>query len=301
MDAIRLERLAKRYGRVEALRGIDLRVAPGEIFGFLGPNGAGKSTTLRILLDLIRPTAGSAAVFGHDCQKDSVAARRQIGYLASEPLFPSKMTALEVFDYTTSIRGADSGRGYRDELVERLRLDPSRRVSALSRGNRQKVGIIQALLAKPPLLILDEPTTGLDPLNQAEVETMLREVAADGRTVFFSSHLLEEVESICSRAAILRDGSIVDVFDLAEQRRLAPVRVDVTFAAPPPREAFAGLPASIRLLAVDGVRATFEVQDGVDPLIKCLTQFVVESLLARQATLEELFIRHYRTSAEAAS
>jgi ABC-2 type transport system ATP-binding protein len=292
--AIDIERLVKHYGKVRALRGIDLRVEPGEIFGFLGPNGAGKSTTLRILLDLIRPTAGRAAVFGHDCQADSVAARRMMGYLPSEPVFPPRMTALEVFEYAAAIRGDRIDEPYRDALIERLRLDAARKVSTLSRGNRQKVGLVQALLPKPPLVILDEPTTGLDPLMQEEVERILREVAGDGRTVFFSSHILEEVEHICSRAAIVRDGLIVDVFALAEQRRLAPVHVEVTFAEPVAKAAFDGLPAGVHLLSIDGRSATFEVRDGIDPLVKRLAGHTVEHLVARETTLEEMFIRHYQ-------
>jgi ABC-2 type transport system ATP-binding protein len=296
--AVAFQGTVKHYGSVRALRGIDLEMQPGEIFGFLGPNGAGKSTAIRILLDLIRPTAGTASVFGHDCQAQSVAARRLIGYLPSDPLFPPKMTALEVFDYTARIRGRRDGRAYVDSLIERLGLDPTRRVSTLSRGNRQKVGVIRALLARPPLLVLDEPTTGLDPLVQHEVETVLREVVAEGRSVFFSSHILQEVEDVCTRAAIIRDGSIVQVFDLAEQRRLAPTRVEVTFAQPPPEGAFATLAPSILVMEDAGARVTFEVRDGFDPLIKSLSRFQVKTLVAREPTLEEVFIQHYRAQDE---
>lgn len=293
MDAILIDRLVKHYGPVKALQGIDLQVGAGEIFGFLGPNGAGKSTALRVILDLIRPTSGSVSVFGRDCQADSVEARRLIGYLPSEPLFPSRMTALAVFEYADALRGGRSDIAFRNALIERLRLDPSRRVADLSRGNRQKVGLVQALLPRPPLLILDEPTTGLDPLIQREVEVILREVAAEGRTVFFSSHILHEVESICSRAAIVRAGIIDDVFDLAEERRLAPVRVRVTFASPVTAADFAGLPGSVRLVAVDGVHARFEMRDGFDALVKRLAQFEVLNLDAQAPTLEEMFMSHY--------
>jgi ABC-2 type transport system ATP-binding protein len=290
--------LVKHYGRVQALRGIDLRVEPGEIFGFLGPNGAGKSTAIRVILDLIRPTAGRAEVLGHDCQRDSVVARRLMGYLPSDPAFPLKLTADEVFDYVAAVRGVEFDRGYREDLVRRLSLDTSRPVSTLSRGNRQKVGLIQALLPRPPLVILDEPTTGLDPLIQNEVEAILREVAAEGRTVFFSSHILAEVETICSRAAIVRDGLIVDVFDLAEQRRLAPVHVEVSFAEPPPPDALSRLPGGVQLVEHAGQHLVFAVRDGFDPLVKWLAGFTVESLVAREATLEELFIRHYRSEGD---
>lgn len=294
MAAILTEGLTKAYGQVLALNGLDLRVEQGELFGFLGPNGSGKSTTIRILLDLIRPTGGRASVFGRDCQRESVVVRKSIGYLPSDPAFPPKVTAHEVFTYTSRLRGDDLDEDYRDELIERLRVDPGRPVSTLSRGNRQKVGFIQALLPKPPLLILDEPTTGLDPLIQAEVETILREVIADGRTVFFSSHILPEVESLCSRAAIVRDGRIVETFDLAEQRRIAPVQVEVTFAEPLPQGALAELPGAALLEWRDGKRLTMEVRNGFDPLIKWLARYEVESLEARPRTLEELFVGYYR-------
>jgi ABC-2 type transport system ATP-binding protein len=291
--ALHVEGLAKRYGRVEALRGIDLLVEAGEIFGFLGPNGAGKSTTIRIVLDLIRPTAGRAEVFGHDCQRDSVEARRCIGYLPSDPLFQSSMTALDVFEYTADVRGQRLDRAYIDALAERLQLDPSRRVRDLSRGNRQKVGLIQALSTKVPLLILDEPTTGLDPLVQEEVERLLREVAAEGRTVFFSSHILAEVEAVCSRATILRAGEVVDTFDLAEQRRLAPLHVEVTLGAIEDG-ATASLPGSVQLVRQDGAQlllATHEAE--MDTLVQWLAQRHVERLIVREPTLEDLFIRYY--------
>ena len=298
MAAILIERLVKTFGAVRALDGLDLEVGEGELFGFLGPNGAGKSTTIRILLDLIRPNGGRALVFGRDCQADSVAVRRTIGFLPSDPAFPPKMTAHEVFDYTARLRRGEVDSPYRDQLIERLRVDPSRPVSTLSRGNRQKVGLIQALIARPPLLILDEPTTGLDPLIQGEVEAILREVVADGRTVFFSSHILPEVESLCSRAAIVREGRVVRVFDFAEQRRIAPVHVQVTLAQPLPDGATEGIPPSIVLLGSAGRRITLEVRDGFDPLIKWLVNFQVEALEARPQTLEELFVGYYRSGEE---
>jgi ABC-2 type transport system ATP-binding protein len=297
--ALLVERLAKRYGKVEALRGIDLRVEPGEIFGFLGPNGAGKSTAIRIVLDLIRPTAGRAAVFGHDCQRNAVEARGYIGYLPSDPLFPSGMTAYEVFEYTAAIRRQSVDRSYVDQLVERLQLNPTRNVRELSRGNRQKVGVVQALMTKPPLLILDEPTTGLDPLVKEEVERVLLEVAGEGRTVFFSSHILGEVESICTRATILREGLIADTFDLAEQRRLAGLHVEVTLDGTSGSRSLAGLPTSARVIERDGRRFVFETHDeGMDTLVKWLAQHTVERLIVREPTLEDLFIRYYEASPE---
>lgn len=299
MDALRVERLTKHYGRVQALRGIDLQVHPGEIFGFLGPNGAGKSTAIRIAVDVIRPTSGYVEVFGIDAQRRSVEARRQLGYLPSEPAFPSGMTAAQVFDYFSAVRRQAPDRAYLAALVERLRLDTSRTVSMLSRGNRQKVGLVLALMHRAPLVILDEPTTGLDPLIQEEVEAILREVAADGRTVFFSSHILAEVESVCSRASIVRDGLIVDVFDLAEQRRLAPRLIDVTFVSAPPADAFGALPPDVRLTRQEGTLYSFEARDGLDPLVKAIARFEVADLSVRQPSLEELFVGYYRGGQEA--
>lgn len=292
--ALRVDRLVKHYGTVQALRGVDLEVRPGEVFGFLGPNGAGKSTLIRVVLDLIRPTSGAVSVFGHDCQRDATEARRRVGYLPSDPLLPSGMTALQVFDYLDGIRGIPADRAYRDSLIERLSLNPTRKIGTLSRGNRQKVGVVQALMHRPPLAILDEPTTGLDPLVQEEFEAIVRDTAADGRTVFFSSHVLAEVETLCHRAAVVREGQIVDVFDLAEQRRLAARRVDVTFSVPPPTDAFASLPPSVRVLEATGNRVRFQVMEGADALVKALARFEVRDLIAREPTLEELFLGYYR-------
>ncbi|MGE3960968.1 MAG: ABC transporter ATP-binding protein [Dehalococcoidia bacterium] len=293
-DALEVESLVKHYGPVRALRGIDLQVRAGEIFGFLGPNGAGKSTAIRIVLDLIRPTAGRVSVFGIDANRDAVRARRQLGYLQSDPELPSGLTAAEVFEYFAAVRGGPLDRAYLAGLIERLDLDTSRNVRALSRGNRQKVGLVLALMFRPPLVILDEPTTGLDPLVQEEVERILREVAAEGRTVFFSSHILAEVETICSRASIVRNGEIVDVFDLAEQRRLAPRLVDVTFAVPPPADAFAALPSGVTLTGRSERTISFRTADGIDWLVKQIAAFEVADLSVRQPSLEELFVGYYR-------
>ncbi len=294
MDAVRFEALRKHYGSVQALRGIDLHVAPGEVFGFLGPNGAGKSTAIRIMLDVIRPTAGSITVFGVDAQRDAVEARRLMGYLPSDPAFPAGMTAIEVFDYIGQVRGRAADRAYLDSLIERLELNAGRRVTELSRGNRQKVGLISALMHEAPLVVLDEPTTGLDPLIQEEVERILREVAEDGRTVFFSSHILAEVESICSRASIVRDGLIVDVFDLAEQRRLAPRLVRVEFSEPLPPEAFQTLPPGVQETGRAEHSISFRMADDTDWLIKQLATYTVADLDVRRPSLEELFVGYYR-------
>ena len=296
--AIRLEGLVKSYGDVRALDGIDLTVPHGEVFGFLGPNGAGKTTAIRILMDLIRPTAGRAEVLGFDAQRQSLEVRRRCGYLPGDLQLYHSLTGAECFDLMASLRRDGVAAGYRDALVERLRLDPTRRIGALSKGNRQKVGLIIALMAQPELVVLDEPTSGLDPLMQEEVEAILREIVADGRSVFFSSHVLSEVEQVANRVAMLRDGRIVAVADLAEQRRLAPRRIAVTFEEPVPAAAFAEL-EGVRIVSLEGAEASFETHDQMDALIKALAGFRVHTLETHELTLEELFLSYYETPADA--
>ena len=290
--AIRLERLTKDYGAVRALTTVDLRVESGQIFGFLGPNGAGKTTAIRILLDLIRPTAGRAEVLGFDAQRDTVEVRRRVGYLPGDPRMYEGMSALDYFALISSLRDGRVDVAYRDRLVEALLLDPERRIGALSRGNRQKVGIVQALMSRPELLVLDEPTSGLDPLMQEVVQELLREVVTDGGTVFFSSHDLSEVELVCNRVAMLHGGRVIDVFDLAERRRIAAQRITVTFAGSPPRDALDGI-AAAPLLSLDGPRAVFETHDGVDALLKCLARYPVAEIETHRPTLEQLFLSYY--------
>jgi ABC-2 type transport system ATP-binding protein len=294
--AIMSAQLTKRYpGGTMALRGVDLRVEQGEVFGLLGPNGAGKSTFIRILLDMIRPTAGRAAVLGHDTQADSVGARGLIGYLPGNPRFPARMTATDLFGFVREVRGLHGDArtiAYTDTLVHRLEIDIDRPIRTLSRGNQQKVGLAVALMSRPQVVILDEPTSGLDPLMQEVATELVREVAAEGRTVFFSSHILPEVEAVCHRVAILREGALAGVFDLDEQRRLAPRRVVVAFDTLPPPEAFADL-AGVTLMASDAKQLTFEVRDGFDGLVKQLSRFTVVNLESHEPTLEDFFVSLY--------
>ena len=289
--AIRFEGLVKTYGDVRALDGIDLTVPRGDVFGFLGPNGAGKTTAIRILMDLIRPTSGRAEVLGFDSQRDSIEVRRRCGYLPGDLEFYNSLRVDACLDLVASLRGGVDAR-YRRELVERLRLDQERRIGALSRGNRQKVGLVIALMAQPELVVLDEPTNGLDPLLQEEVEEILREIVADGRSVFFSSHVLAEVEQLARRVAMLRAGRIVAISDLAEQRRLAPRRVTVAFAEPPSASAFQGLDG-VRLVSLDGRDAVFETHDEMHALVQALAAQRVLTLETHEITLEELFLSYY--------
>jgi ABC-2 type transport system ATP-binding protein len=294
VPAIFTSQLTKQYaGGVRALANVDLSVPRGAVFGLLGPNGAGKSTLIRILLDMIRPTAGYARILEWDTQRAGVEARRHIGYLQGSPRFYAKMTADDLFDFVARVRGIDVDRAYVESLVARLDLATDRQIRTLSRGNQQKVGLIVALLGRPEVVILDEPTTGLDPLMQEQVLELVREAAREGRTVFFSSHILHEVEHLCDQVAVLRGGELVGVFDLAAERRLAARLVTVTFDAPVPAEAFAGLPG-VSVLQTDGPKVAFTVTDGVAALIKRLADFTVTEIESHEPTLEDFFFSLYR-------
>ncbi len=297
--AIATDGLTKRYpGGVRALADVCLLVGRGEVFGLLGPNGAGKTTLIRILLDMIRPSDGWAAILGFDTQGQGVDARRHVGYLPSSPRFYAQMTAGDMFEFAAAARNVTVDEAYVAALVERFDLNPSRPIRTLSRGNQQKVGLVVALMAKPELVILDEPTTGLDPLMQEQVLEVVREVARDGRTVFFSSHILHEVEHLCDRIAVLREGEMVGVYDLVEQRRLSIRRVTVTFDSPPPAEAFAGIPG-VGVLDAQGARLVFSVAGQADALVKRLGLYTVLQIEAHEPTLEEFFFSLYGVHATA--
>jgi len=305
VPAIVFEGVTKRFGKVRALQGIDLKVERGELFGFLGPNGAGKTTAIRLLLDLIRPNDGTVRVFGLDAQRDSLAVRRHIAYLPGDLRLYPRMTARDYFGLVEDVRGLPIDHEYRQRLVDVLRLDEGRRIGHLSRGNQQKIGVIAALMVQPDLLVLDEPTTGLDPLMQETVGELLREAVSDGCTVFLSSHVLSEVERMCGRVAMLREGVVVDTVDLVERLKLAPQRVVVEFAVPPTRADLEGI-HSAALIAFDGVTATFELQGAVDHLIKWLSHHHVVRLETTAMALDEFFLAYYASgtahgSAEEAS
>jgi ABC-2 type transport system ATP-binding protein len=290
--AIELRGVVKDYGATRALRGIDLTVARGRIFGFLGPNGAGKTTAIRLLLDLIRPTAGSAFVLGLDCQRASFEVRRHCGYLPGELHLYESMTGAAFLDFIESFRPERRDAGYRRQLIERLGIDPTRPIRALSKGNKQKLGLVQAMMHRPPLLILDEPTSGLDPLVQQEVAGLLEDIARDGGTVFFSSHVLSEVERLSDTVAFIREGAIVAVEDVARLKSRAVHVLEVTFAQEPPLDAFTSLPGVTEL---HRDRATIRVQsrDGVDALLKQIARYSVRDLRTEQASLEDVFLAYY--------
>jgi ABC-2 type transport system ATP-binding protein len=285
------QNLTVYYGRHRGIEGVDLAVRPGEVFGFLGPNGAGKTTTLRVLMDLIRPVRGAARIFGLDCQKDGVEIRKRIGYLPGELSLYEQMTAARFFGLVNRLRGGSNNRAYREQLCERLDLDPSRRMQEYSRGNKQKVGIVVALMNKPDLLILDEPTTGLDPLVQQAVLAMVREARAEGRTVFFSSHVLPEVQAVCDRVGIIRSGHMIAVERVADLVRQNFRRIRLRFVSPPPPEA----------LEIDGIRLIgqhdglfdYEIRSGLNDFLQQAVSYGVEDLESLPVTLEEVFLAYY--------
>ena len=289
--AIELRSVVKDYGRVRALAGINLSVEAGRIFGFLGPNGAGKTTTIRILLDLIRPTAGTAHVLSLDSQRDSVAVRRRCGYLPGDLRMYEGMKGRAFLDLIDSFRPEKRDPLFRRELLERLDLDASVPIRALSKGNKQKLGLVQALMHRPELMILDEPTSGLDPLVQQEVAKLLEEATASGRTVFFSSHVLPEVERLSHSVAIIREGRIVAVEDIARLKARAMHVLEVTFAETPPAELFA-LPG-VDELRRDGNTVRVQVKEGLDAVVKAMAAYRVVDLHTEQPSLEDFFLAHY--------
>jgi len=294
--AIELRELTKDYGDVRALDAVSLSVAPGEIIGFLGPNGAGKTTAIRILFDLIRPTAGSAHVKGLDCQVQSVAARAHMGYLPGEMRLYQGLTGQKTIDYFAGLRRQPADTDLIDNLVKRLDFDASRSVHAYSKGNRQKLGLILSMMHRPDILVLDEPTSGLDPLIQDEVAQMLFDVAAEGRTVFFSSHVMSEVERMCHRAAFLREGRLVAVEDVHAIKGRSLHIIEVTFTEPPPAGAF-HLPGT-REVQRDGSTLHLEVQDGLDAVLKAIANYQVVDLRTEQPSLEQVFRAYYQGDVE---
>lgn len=293
--AIRAARLGKRYGRVDALKDLDLEVAPGEVLGYLGPNGAGKTTTIRLLLGLIRPSSGMSEIFGFDCQRQPVEAHRRLSYVAGEAnLWPSR-TGAETLHLLARVQG-ELDTGYRDELIERFDLDPSKKVRAYSKGNRQKLILIAALMSRPDLLVLDEPTSGLDPLMQQAFRHCIHEAKQRGQTVFLSSHILSEVEALCDRVGILRAGKLVEMGTLAQMRQLSSLTVEATFDGPVPDLSRV---AGVSAVQVEGRVLRCQVRGTVGPLLKVLATAGVHELLSREPSLEELFLAHYGVSDDA--
>ncbi len=296
---VRTHDLTKSYGRSRGIIGVDLEVRQGEVFGFLGPNGAGKTTTIRLLLDLIRPTSGRAEVFGLDAHRDGLAIRGRVGYLPGELRLYGSLSGKELFSYFGHLRtrpdGADAAR-----IAETLDLDITREVRTLSHGNRQKVGLVQALMGRPELVILDEPTQGLDPFVQQSFYRLLEEVRADGRTVFMSSHVLPEIERTCDRVGIVREGRLLAVESVSDLKTRALRRLELRFGVPVPQDAFAAVPG-IRDLTVDGVVVGCSVVGSVDALFKAAVAFELLDVSTTEPTLEEIFLAYYGEASDAAA
>lgn len=291
------ECLTKDYDGQRALDTLNLRVERGEIFGFLGPNGAGKSTTIRLLLDLIRPTAGHARILGFDCQTHSREVRAVTGYLPGDLRLYAGLRGREMVEFVAGLRARPPDSVYINELTTKLGLDLSRHVGTYSKGTRQKLGLLLALLDRPPVLLLDEPTSGLDPIMQQVVWEILRAEAARGATVFFSSHVMSEVEHICQRVGVLRAGRLVAVELVADLIGRAIRRLEITFGSEVPRDAFR-IP-EVRELRREHTTIWLEVTGHLDEVIRALSAYHVLDLRTEQPSLDEILLTFYREEAPA--
>ena len=283
--------LTMYYGHQRGIQDVNLQVRKGEIFGFLGPNGAGKTTVQRVLMDVIRPTRGSATIFGLDCQKQGVDIRKQVGYLPSELSLYPNMKADAFLQMLASLREERVDLTFRQQLYERLNLDPSRKMKTYSRGNKQKIGIVAAFMGKPELLVLDEPTSGLDPIMQQVVLSLVQETKDDGRSVFFSSHNLPEVQAVCDRVGIIREGQLVktdSVETLTEQQFK---RLQIGFRELPPVDAFDfdGVTETKR----DGLTVTLEIAKGLNKVMGIAVTYGIEDIETLPVSLEEIFLTFY--------
>ncbi|KDN16622.1 ABC transporter ATP-binding protein [Amycolatopsis rifamycinica] len=295
-NAISVIDLHKSFGRTKALDGLDLQVPAGEVHGFLGPNGAGKSTTVRVLLGLLHADSGDVRLLGGDPWKDAASLHRRLAYVPGDVNLWPNLSGGEVIDLLGRLRGGlDEKR--RDDLIERFDLDPKKKGRTYSKGNRQKVAIVAALASRVDLLILDEPTSGLDPLMEATFQYAIQEEREQGRTVLLSSHILAEVEALCDKVSIIRNGRTVESGTLAELRHLTRTSITAELAGPP--NGLASL-AHIHDLKVEGNRVRFDVETrSLDDALRRLTEAGVRSLVSQPPTLEELFLRHYTTEASA--
>jgi ABC-2 type transport system ATP-binding protein len=290
--AISVSALVKSFGPTRALDGLDMTVRTGEVHGFLGPNGAGKTTTIRVLLGLLRPDAGRAALLGGDPWRDAVALHRRLAYVPGDvSLWPS-LSGGEVIDLLGRLRGGLDPRR-RAELLERFELDPAKKGRTYSKGNRQKVALVAALASDVELLVLDEPTSGLDPLMETVFQDCILEERKAGRTVLLSSHILAEAEKLCDRVSIIRAGRIVESGTLGDLRHLTRTSIQAELRRPP--TGLDGL-AGVHGLEVEGTRVRYQVDTGqLDATLRRLTDYGVRSLVSQPPTLEELFLRHYQT------
>lgn len=286
--------LAKNFGATRALLGLDLRVNEGEVVGCLGPNGAGKTTLIRLLLGLLIPTRGRAEIFGLDARRDTVAAHRRLAYVPGEANLWPTLSVAETLRLLGQVQGTVDP-AYQSELIDRFSLDPSKRVRALSKGNRQKLILIAALASRADLLVLDEPTSGLDPLMEQAFRLCVHEAKDRGQSVLLSSHILSEVEALCDQIAILRSGSLVEMGTMAQMRHLSALTVEVTFERSVPD--VSAVPG-VSSVDVQGLTLRCQVLGSVEPLLNALANTGVRELLSREPSLEELFLSHYGAPAD---
>jgi ABC-2 type transport system ATP-binding protein len=290
---IEVENLTKSYGGKRGIIDVSFQVEEGEVFGFLGPNGAGKTTTIRTLMALLKADSGAARIAGMDCWRNSVEIKRLVGYLPAELSLDPGLTGGQILEYFGHLRGGVD-QAYLKKLIQLLDLDPTRKFRQYSSGNKRKIGLIQAFMHRPRLLILDEPTNGLDPLNQQEFNRMVAEVRDDGRTVFLSSHIMSEVEQTCERVAIIREGRIARIGEVAELKNIKRQEVTITFAESAPTGAFQGLSGVEKVEALAGGRTLrLTVTGGQDAVVKTAARYSVVSLSSHEPSLEEIFLRYY--------
>jgi ABC-2 type transport system ATP-binding protein len=287
--AIETKGLSKYYGKTMALAPLNLSVKKGEILGYLGPNGAGKTTTIRTMLGLIKPTSGRAEIFGVESQKDTTEAHKHLAYIPGESAFWPNLTGEETLHLLGSISG-QVDKKYKEKLIKRFQFDPSKKVRTYSKGNRQKINIIAALMTRADLLVMDEPTAGLDPIMEQAFRESALEAKANGQTIFLSSHILEEVEALCDRVAILRHGRLVELGTLEEMRHLSALNIEVTFTATPPKiDHIAG----VSQVHVIGHQLTCQLRGPIEPLLRVFAAHNPQTLLSREPSLEELFLSLY--------
>lgn len=291
-QVVTTEGLTRRFGRRRGISDVTITITDGEVFGFLGPNGAGKSTTIRLLLGLYRPSSGRATVFGLDPGRDSVEVHRRVGYLPGELALYPRLTGRNIVERAARIR-RHTDHGYRDELVERFGIELDRPVHTLSKGNVQKIGLLLAFAHRPELLILDEPTSGLDPLLQDEFSRLVRETAGEGRTVFLSSHDLDEVQRLVDRVAIIKEGRIIVTDTVENLRANAPKTVDFRFLNRVDPALFAQLDG-VRVLSYDTTRIQLSVAGPIGPLLRVAADLEPVDMTARPTDLDELFLGYYR-------
>ena len=288
-DVIEAVGLTKRYGKRRGIDDVSFEIRENEIFGFLGPNGAGKTTTIRLLLGFLRPTTGRSIVLGHDAWREAAAAHADVAYVSADPAYLGQLTAAEQLDYMGTLRGLPKG-AWRP-VAERLELDPTVQVKKLSRGNRQKVGVVQAFMGHEPLLVMDEPTSGLDPLMQREFLTLVSEVRAAGRTIFLSSHNLPEVERACDRVGIIREGRLVDVSTVSDLQASHWRSVNLVLQAPPGAGMF-DLP-NVRVVSASARDVHLMVQGDVNPLLRRLASVDVGDISIATLQIEDVFLGYY--------